>query len=196
MNLSTGVKTFIEENIDLIESEDFRTLEDKAGRRTSDDGYDKSAMYEVLLNAGINPLPYLDEVPYAFLRGTFIEGTFKISGNCKYVGTRSFYECALSEIIIEEGVEDIGALVFSRSKNLRFIHLPSSIKSIDNAICLGCESMEEIIYNGTYEQFQQISTSTSHDNNQKWWFGPLTTLTQTSCILKCKDQDISLRINI
>ena len=47
-------------------------------------------MYEILLNAGINPLPYLNEVPYAFLRGTSIEGTFKIPGNCRYVRTRSY----------------------------------------------------------------------------------------------------------
>ena len=196
MNLSTGVKNFIEENIELIEAEDFKTLEDKASRRISDGGYDKAAMYEVLLDAGINPLPYLNEVPYAVLRGTFIEGTFKIPGNCKYIGTRAFWECALNEVIIEEGVEDIGALVFARSKDLRFIHLPRSIKSIDNGICTGCENLEEIIYNGSYEEFKQITLAGSHVDNKNWWFGPITTLAQTSCILKCKDQDIRLRIDI
>ena len=194
MNLSTGVKNFIEKNIELLEREDYQEFDDRAGMQTSENGYSKSELYEVLLKAGINPLPYLPYVPYAFLRNTDITGSFTIPGNCEEIGSRSFYECSLSEIVIEEGVRSISSLAFARSRNLKKVYFPKSLMHLDNILFMGCSALEEIIYPGTYEEFKNIH---SNSNNAKHpWFGPTTTLAATNCILKCKDQDISLRVDL
>lgn len=190
--MTAGVKRFIEENIELLDREDFQEFEARAGMQTSDAGYDKGELHEILLRAGINPLPYISYVPFAFLRHTFIEGSFTVPGNCIDLGSRAFYSCSLSEIIIEEGVETISSLAFARSYKLEKIKFPSTLHTLDNVLFVGCDNLKEIIYNGTYEDFQKLYTPNS---NPQPWFGTITTLLKTSCILKCKDQDINLRIN-
>ena len=191
--MTLGVKEFIEENIELIESENFRKLDDRASMQTSENGYSKGELYEVLLRAGINPLPYLPLVPFGFLRDTTLEGSFIIPGNCIDVISRAFYNCSLSEIVFEEGVMSIGALACARSDKLEKVYIPSSMLNLGTVIFIGCDNLKEIIYNGTYEEFQKLYTPTS---NPQPWFGTITSLTKTSCILKCRDQDISLRIDI
>ena len=191
--MTTGVKNFIEENIELLDREDYQEFDARAGMQTSDNGYSKGELYEVLLRAGINPLPYLPFVPFGFLRETTLEGSFTVPGNCIDVASRAFYNCSLSEIIFEEGVMSIGALGCARSDKLEKVYIPSSMLNLGNVIFVGCNNMREIIYNGTYEEFQKLYTPTS---NPQPWFGTITSLTKTSCILKCRDQDISLRIDI
>ena len=191
--MTTGVKNFIEENIELIESENFKKLDEIASIQTSDYGYSKGELYEVLLRAGINPLPYLQLVPFGFLRNTTLEGSFTIPGNCIDIASRAFYNCSLSEIIIEEGVMSIGALAYARSYKLEKVYIPSSMLNLGNVIFVGCSNMREIIYNGTYDDFKKLFDATS---NPHPWFGTIAGLALTNCILKCKDQDISLRIDI
>lgn len=191
--MTTGVKNFIEENIELIESDNFKKLDDIASMQTSENGYSKGELYEVLLRAGINPLPYLPLVPFGFLRDTTLEGSFIIPGNCIDVISRAFYNCSLSEIIIEEGVMSIGALACARSDKLEKVYIPSSMLNLGNGIFVGCNNMREVVYDGTYEDFKKLFDATS---NPHPWFGTIATLASTNCILKCKDQDISLRIDI
>ena len=84
--MTSGVKNFIEKNIELLDREDYQEFEARAGMQTSKDGYSKGELYEVLLRAGINPLPYLPFVPFGFLRNTTLEGSFTIHGNCVNIG--------------------------------------------------------------------------------------------------------------
>lgn len=191
--MTAEVKKFIEENIELLDREDFQEFDARAGMQTSENGYSKGELYETLLRAGINPLPYLPFVPYAFLRLTELDGSFIVPGNCIDVSSRAFYNCNLSEIIFEEGVMSIEALACARSDNLEKVYIPSSMLNLGNVIFVGCNNLKEIIYNGTYEEFQKLYTPNS---NPQPWFGTITDLTKTSCILKCKDQDISLRIDV
>lgn len=191
--MTTGVKNFIEENVELLDREDYQEFDARAGMQTSENGYSKGELYEVLLRAGINPLPYLPFVPFGFLRDTALEGALTIPGNCIDVGSRAFYNCSLSEIIIEEGVMSMGALACARSNKLEKVYIPNSMINLGHAIFTGCNNMREVIYDGTYEEFDRIY---SHTSNPHSWFGTLATLASTNCILKCKDQDISLRIDI
>ena len=59
VKMNIGVKNFIEENIELLDREDYQEFDARAGMQTSDNGYSKGELYEVLLRSGINPLPYL-----------------------------------------------------------------------------------------------------------------------------------------
>lgn len=191
--MTTGVKNFIEKNIELLDREDFQEFEDRAGMQTSENGYSKGELYEVLLRAGITPLPYLPFVPFGFLRNTALEGSLTIPGNCIDVGSRAFYNCNLSEIIFQEGVESIDGLACARSYKLEKVYIPSSMLNLGNGIFIGCNNMREVVYDGTYEDFKKLFDATS---NPHPWFGTIATLASTNCILKCKDQDISLRIDI
>lgn len=191
--MTTGVKKFIEENIELIESENFKRLEDKAGMQTSENGYSKGELYEVLLRAGINPLPYLPFVPFGFLRDTTLEGSLTIPGNCIDIASRAFYNCSLSEVIIEEGVISIGGFAFARSDKLKKVYIPNSVRNLEHLIFSGCNNMQEVVYDGTYAEFEKLH---SHKSSPNSWFGTIAGLASTNCILKCKDQDISLRINL
>lgn len=190
--MRTSVKKFIEENIELLDREDFQEFEARAGMCVGD-SFDKGELHEILLKAGINPLHYIPYVPYAFLRETKLEGSFIVPGNCIDIGSRAFYSCSLSEIIIEAGVETISTLAFARSDKLEKVYIPSTLHTLNNGLFIGCNNLKEIVYNGTYEDFQKLYTPTSNPNP---WFGAIATLAATNCILKCKDQDISLRINI
>lgn len=191
--MTTGVKNFIEKNIELLDREDFQEFDARAGMQTSDNGYSKGELYEVLLRAGINPLPYLPFVPFGFLRDTFLEGSFRVPGNCIDVGSRAFYNCNLSEIIFEEGVKSIEVLACARSDKLEKVYIPSSMLNLGHAIFVGCNNMREVVYDGTYEEFKKLYTNTSNPHS---WFGTIAGLASTNCILKCRDQDISLRIDI
>ena len=146
-----------------------------------------------MLRSGINPLPYLPFVPFGFLRDTFLEGSFRVPGNCVDVISRAFYNCNLSEIIFEEGVMSIGALACARSDKLEKVYIPSSMLNLGHGIFVGCNNMREVVYDGTYEDFKKTFDATSNPHS---WFGTIAGLASTNCILKCKDQDISLRIDI
>lgn len=191
--MTSGVKNFIEKNIELLDREDFQEFEARAGMQTSEDGYSKGELYEVLLRAGINPLPYLPYVPFGFLRDTTLEGSFTIPGNCIDIASRAFYNCSLSEIIIEEGVVSIGAFACARSNKLEKVYIPNSVCNLGNVIFSGCNNMQEVVYDGTYAEFERLY---SHTSTPHCWFGTIAGLASTNCILKCKDQDISLRINL
>ena len=191
--MTSGVKNFIEENIELIDREDYQEFDARAGMQTSDNGYSKGELYEVLLRAGINPLPYLPFVPCDFLKQTKLDGSFTVPGNCIDVGYRAFYNCSLSEIIFEEGVNSIEALACAQSYKLEKVYIPSSILNLGNGIFIGCNNMREVVYDGTYDDFKKLFDATS---NPHPWFGTIAGLASTNCILKCKDQDISLRIDI
>lgn len=191
--MTSGVKNFIEKNIELLDREDYQEFEARAGIQTSDDGYSKGELYEVLLRAGINPLPYLPYVPFRFLRDTTLEGSFTIPGNCVNIGSRAFYNCNLSEIIFQEGVERIDTLACARSDKLEKVYIPSSMLNLGHIIFTGCNNMREVVYDGTYAEFERLY---SHTSNPHSWFGTIAGLASTNCILKCKDQDISLRINL
>lgn len=191
--MTAGVKNFIEKNIDLLDGEDYQEFDVRAAIQTSENGYSKGELYEVLLRSGINPLPYLSIVPFGFLRDTTLEGSFTIPGNCIDVAPRAFYNCSLSEITIKEGVMTIGSLACARSNELEKVYLPNSVIDLGNGIFIGCNNMREVVYDGTYEEFEKLY---SHTSNPHPWFGTIATLASTNCILKCKDQDISLRIDI
>ena len=191
--MTSGVKKFIEKNIELLDRGDFQEFEARAGMQTSENGYSKGELYETLLRAGINPLPHLSSVPFGFLRDTTLEGSFTIPGNCADIRSRAFYNCSLSELTIEDGVKSIESLACARSDKLEKVYIPNSMLNLGSGIFVGCNNMREIVYDGTYVEFERWRLHTSDPHS---WFGTIATLASTNCILKCKDQDIKLRIDI
>ena len=78
-------------------------------------------------------------------------------------GNGVYSQCASIEYaIIPEGVESITAREFELCGGLKKISLPSTLKRISGYAVLGvCESIEEIVFAGTVEQWNAIEKSDS-----------------------------------
>ena len=152
-------KVFIEQYISLITENKFEDLYRIALR--------ESVVIEDLTNsllqADINPLEHMSYVPQEFFyKSTKSIDGFIIPNNIVDIRERAFYETDLTEIIIPEGVQSIYTLAFARCKDLLFVTIPHSIDFIDRAVFTGCESLAEVRYNGTLEEWDKI------DRHDKW----------------------------
>ena len=80
--------------------------------------------------------------------------------------------------VIPDNVVSIGYGAFTKSKNLHTITIPVSVKSIDAYVFYSCTSLSTIIYEGTVEQWLQIT------KDEKWNKGTNT------IVVKCLDGDL------
>ena len=110
-----------------------------------------------LLKADIYPLEHMSYVPQEFFyKSTKSIDGFIIPKNIVDIRERAFYETDLTEINIPEGVQGIYTFAFARCKNLLFVTIPHSIEFIDRAAFISCESLAEVRYNGTVEEWNKI----------------------------------------
>ena len=152
-------KIFIEQYIDLITENKFEELYRIA--------YKEYLVIEDLTNtlytADIDPLKHMNYIPVKFLYESqkSVDG-FVIPDGIDSIQQHAFYETDLTEIVIPEGVTSIYSRAFGLCKNLLFVTLPHSIKFIDRAVFTGCESLAEVRYNGTLEEWNKI------DRDDRW----------------------------
>lgn len=126
------LKSFIEENIELIERGDLYTLYNKTKEHKYEQWY-VGELTDMLYAIDIHPLNYLDVVPEGFLNNSTQVKNLYIPSNIKEIGWYAFYRSALKSVSI-----------------------PASIKKIDNGAFFICNNLEEIKYYGTMDQFKQI----------------------------------------
>ena len=76
-------------------------------------------------------------------------------------GSKVYAQCkSLEYAVIPEGVDSLTAREFELCTGLKKISLPSTLKTISGYAVLGCcESIEEIVYNGTVEEWNAIEKS-------------------------------------
>lgn len=74
----------------------------------------------ILLQAGIDPLQYLDYIPEAYLAGSAdLQGKFVIPNHIKQIKASAFYECRyLEELYIPKSVIYLGDDCFLHCRNL------------------------------------------------------------------------------
>lgn len=141
---------FLNSQKDNIEKNNFKQVYD-----TIEDNVrlDESIITQCFLNAGINPLAYMDEIPPRFLINSSIE-YFTIPGrNITKIGEYAFDRCVnLKTIHIPDSVKDIGAHAFSRCTSLN-IRIPKTVKRIGWS---AFDSGSRIIYEGSAEEFDDI----------------------------------------
>ena len=80
------VKKFIEDNINLIDEGRFTDL------NLPDDIFIQGEFWEVMRNAGINPLVYLKNIPIAYMKGEDIK-EFKCPSNIESIDSNAFSGC-------------------------------------------------------------------------------------------------------
>ena len=108
---------------------------------------------------------------------TIMEGQFSDSRNINSVmipssvlsiGAGAFRGCkSLQQISIPHNVQSIGFGAFEECSSLDYIELPESLTEIKNYAFSGCNKLKKIFYNGTEEQWNQISIGAGNEQLKK-----------------------------
>lgn len=117
--MKKSLKNFIEENIELIENEEFEVIYSDLD---ADFRYTLIGDFtEALIKAGIDPAKYMKEIPPHYLGGTSLR-SYTIPNNITAIGEYAFsgYN-GLTEVIIPSAVTSIGAYTFRYCRGLMSI---------------------------------------------------------------------------
>ena len=134
------IKHFIERNIDLIDSGKFKTVYEELRKL--------SVMYigeftKILLDAGINPAKYMDELPEGYLVGAKYT-SYEIPENIISIGGSAFAYTQLKSVVIPKRVEHLNPHVFENCGNLEKVVLPDNLITIGDYAFFGCIRLIDI----------------------------------------------------
>lgn len=157
-----------------------------------------SKLTELFLDAGLEPLEYMQAVPANYLAYSKLT-SITIPENITSIGRCAFSGCdSLTSITIPDSVTSIGSSAFENCSGLTSIVIPDSVTSIDHwafQYCTGltsatigngvksisryafwdCASLKDIYFNGTKDQWNVIKKTDSGIKN---------------CTIHCKDGDL------
>lgn len=180
--MNEKLKAFIEENIELIDSNQFKKLYDNF-HNSKIATWMLGEFTQSLWDADIHPEFYMNELPLWFTHTNSELKGFTVPANIKKICDGAFSFCRnLEDLIISEGVEDLGNSLCSSCENLRTLSLPKSLKKIGEMMFWGCRELGdklEITYHGTAEDFSKIIIS------EPLMYGPYT--------IHCLDKDIEFK---
>lgn len=191
---------FIKKNVELIDKDNFKDLYNRLK-------FDIAPTEEVtflLIEADINPLLYLNEVPEYYLfrqkeiqsiyipyniemigRSAFQDcnALFRLSlpKNIKYIGEEAFAECYnLKNVLISGDGVTIGKSAFAKCASLTDLTIGDKVGMIHSSVFKDCSSLKLIKYEGTKEQWKYVS------KNPRWRQG------SSIEIIRCNDGNIEL----
>ena len=100
-----------------------------------------------------------------YIDGNKIESDLVIPKGVTSIGGYAFLGCSeLTSITISDSVKSIGEFAFLFCSELTSVTIPDSVTSIEKSVFYGCKGLTEIRYNGTCEEWQNISKSNEWDN--------------------------------
>ena len=117
MNISGKLKKILEENKDLINNNNFKKLYDKIS-----DPLLIGELTYVLYTSGINPLKYMNEIPFYFFYEITVPDDFLIPENITEILPEAFTNARIDSIYIPKSVSIIGRNAFFGS-DLRSISI-------------------------------------------------------------------------
>ena len=149
--MNAKLQEFIEQNIDLIENNDFDVLYDKIN------SYKFTTMFsEAIIKAGINPLNYMSYVPKRYLYESLIE-EIDIPSNIERISKYAFARCyGLSDVVLPEGLKFIDEGAFMNCCLMESITLPSTLEVIDYGAFQGCNKLAILYFRGTTDQWLNV----------------------------------------
>lgn len=131
MKMKKSLKNFIEENIEMIENEEFEVIYSDLD---ADFRYTLIGDFtEALIKAGIDPAKYMKEIPPHYLGGT-----------------------SLRSYTIPNNITAIGEYAFSGYNGLTGVVIPSTVTSIGAYAFSYCSELESITYLGTIDQWKEV----------------------------------------
>ena len=155
MKVTQTALQLIKDNLELIEENNFNKLYEIGDSEM----VDCSPITAVLLEAGINPLPYMDKLPADYMKENKDISYFKVPGNCKSIRIGSLEKCQkLKKIDMEEGVKEIFYGAIYDNPELEEIILPKSIKSLNRYCISSCPKLNNISYRGTIKEWEDNVT--------------------------------------
>ena len=128
--LPDSLKKFLENNIELIDSNSFDELYKKAEH---DLYFSQSCgtLTRALMKAGINPVPHITEIPYCFLYGDSEITRFEIPNNIKFISMEAFANCtALEQVTFGKNVSVVYYGAFEGCSNLKEVHMNDGLLEI------------------------------------------------------------------
>ena len=75
------------------------------------------------------------------------------------------YCCNLSEIKLPTSLKTIESSAFSYCRNLSKVKLPASLKAIESSVFHRCSALKTVFYDGSLEQWNQITADKDADND-------------------------------
>ena len=156
VELNPSVARFIEENIDLIElnewNEVFANAETYRANHFSADFVQE--FKNAMLRADIDPYPYLTYIPLTYF--AFSPDLEEIVID-KKIDAEAFLGCKkLSKVTLTDKVIYIGDGAFQDCSSLKSIELPKNLELIGDD-CFMDSGLQNCIYLGTIADFDQIS---------------------------------------
>lgn len=153
------LKEFIEENIELIDSKQFKKLYDNF-HNSKIASWMLGRFTQSLWDANIHPEFHMNELPLWFTHTNSKLKEFTVPANIKKICDGAFGDCRnLESLILAEGVELLGNHVLSGCKNVKKLSLPKSLKYVGDGTFWSCWHIAdelEIVYNGTITDFEDI----------------------------------------
>ena len=129
-----------------------------AGSYSNNSTYVPSSLKEVIITGGTS----IGKL--AFYGCTGLE-SITISNSVTSIGQSAFYECtSLINIEIPNSVTSIGSSAFYECTSLINIEIPNSVTSIGSSAFYECTSLTNVYYNGTIEEWCNITFISSYSN--------------------------------
>lgn len=114
----------------------------------------QSSYHEI--KTGINGKPTILFNDFAFQNCDNIS-EFTVLSHIKTIGEWAFSYCdSLETLIIDDGVQIINEYAFAYSNKLKEISIPSSVETLNATAFIGCDSLTDVYYEGTAEDWERI----------------------------------------
>lgn len=141
--MSAALDKYIEQHIDLIDSNNF---EDLYYGKDFPSECNKGQLSELLYKVDIDPLPYLDHVPIGFLSHCPEVKELVLPSNIKYVSRMAFHWSGIQKITINKECKQFSVGAFSFADWLKEIIIPkdSILTKIAEDAFDACVSLERI----------------------------------------------------
>ena len=131
---------YIKDNLSLIDSNNFTSFYNNLYMGV------RGNVTSLLLEAGINPLLYMDNIPACYQRHQKNIESINIPNKIKTIGVYAFEGCtSLTNITIPDSVTSIGGYAFYNCTSLTNITIGNSVTSIGVWAFGGCKSLTSII---------------------------------------------------
>lgn len=160
------IAKFIENNIDLIEANEFEELYNVANDELMLVKH-ICELTESLLSAGINPLLYLEIIPEAYLARSILFESLNIPDNIVCINQRAFQSnIQLKVITLPKTLQIIEREAFLSCVNLRVINMNCIYPVIEDGAFKFC-TIREIYYAGTKEEWNALINDCQCDQLRK-----------------------------
>lgn len=162
MKISYKLKEFLDNNYSLLNNNEFEELFQAAANKLGR----LDELYKLLINTGIDILPYVKSIPNIYFENSDIERITipnNITGigwaafkNCKElnyvaipdsvtrIGNHAFQGCTSLEYISLPQIDYLHSYTFGGCLNLKSVQLPVGLKKIENNAFSKCNSLEDI----------------------------------------------------